>query len=214
MSPVSSKSAQSSKRLELREPTDLAVPTDRRPAPRSVGGKSVRFASLVLQWEFARFLVTGATAAAVNLLSAWGYRALLFDTPWFFEASVAVGFTLGSVVSFYLNKYFTFHANDGNSWFQFARFALVAAVSVVVSTLVAHEALSVLDVARTAWGFTTPIESVAHVATVGIMTIFNYVGIKFVAFGRPAAWVGPKTSPAQCDHSAEQGLGLVGPVDN
>ncbi len=213
MSPVPSKSAQSSNRPEPCEPIDLAAPINRRPGPRSVRGKSVGFASRVLQWEFARFLVTGATAAAVNLLSA-GAIAPLVDTPWFFEASVAIGFTLGSVVSFYLNKYFTFHANDGNSWFQFARFALVAAVSVVVSTLVAHEALSVLNVVRTAWGFTTPIESIAHVATVGIMTIFNYVGIKFVAFGRPAAWVGRKTSPAERDHAAEQSLGLVGPAEN
>ena len=54
-----------------------------------------------------------------NLLGAWYYRQLLEDTFCCFEISVALGFSLGTVISFVLNKYFTFRRTTrtpGCSW--------------------------------------------------------------------------------------------------
>jgi len=140
-----------------------------------------------MKHEFARFLVVGTVAAMANLLSAWCYRQLLETTLFCFEASVAVGFSVGTVISFVLNKFFTFRANDGKTWIQAVRFGLMSIVSVVLSAAVAHLLFQVLHFLVVATG--TPgdrglVEAAAHVLTIGVMMVLNYLMMKHFAFRR------------------------------
>lgn len=139
---------------------------------------------LVMRYEFGRFLVVGAIAALGNLLSAWGYRILFDGAPFCFEASVALGFSVGTVMSFLLNKIFTFRAHDGKTWLQALRFLLVGMVSVVISTVVAHVIFMGCMVLPKIAGNTRRVESMAHLLTIGVMAIFNYFAIKHVAFAK------------------------------
>ena len=138
----------------------------------------------VMKFEFSRFLLAGGISALVNLVGAWCYRWLLEDTFFYFEISVALGFSLGTAISFVLNKYVTFRAHDANTSAQLAKFILVALVSIGLSTVVAHFLLQGMMLLPGGLADTQRLESIAHLLTVGVMTIFNYFAIKYVAFAR------------------------------
>jgi putative flippase GtrA len=138
----------------------------------------------ITRYEFGRFLVVGAVAALVNLLSAWGYRMLFNRTPFYFEASVALGFSAGTVVSFLLNKIFTFRANAGKTRKQALKFGLISIVSVAISTVVAHLIFMGCMILPKIAGNTHRVESIAHLLTIGVMAVFNYFAIKHVAFAK------------------------------
>lgn len=141
-----------------------------------------RALDFVMRYEFARFLAVGAVAALANLLSAWCYRLVLRNTASYFEVSVALGFSVGTVVSFLLNKFFTFRAYQGKTWAQALRFALIATVLVALSTAGAHLILQGLVALPGMAENMHRDESLAHIATIGAMTVFNYFVIKYVAF--------------------------------
>ena len=143
-----------------------------------------RVLAWVMKHEFPRFLVSGGIAALANLLSAWCYRRLLEDTLFYFEISVALGFSVGTVISFVLNRFFTFRATAGKAWAQLLRFLLVAAASIALSTVVAHLLFRGMLLFPAGLAHTRLVESIAHVVTVGVMTVFNYFVIKYVAFAR------------------------------
>jgi len=139
---------------------------------------------LIVRYEFGRFLIVGVVAALGNLLSAWGYRVLFDSTRFSFEASVALGFSVGTVVSFLLNKTFTFQAHDGKTWRQALRFGLIGMVSVALSTVVAHVIFLGCMVLPKIAGYTRRVEVMAHMVTIGFMAVFNYFAIKHVAFAK------------------------------
>jgi hypothetical protein len=61
---------------------------------------------------------------------------------------------------------------------------LIGIVSIVLSTLVAHlvfQGLVAMPSLATSAGRT---ESIAHVLTIGLMAIFNYFAIKYIAFAK------------------------------
>ena len=71
-----------------------------------------------------RFLLVGI----INTLVGCGAMFLLYNLPhWSYWLSSAANYVLGGIVSFFLNKYFTFRRREW-SWGQVARFALNVAV--------------------------------------------------------------------------------------
>jgi putative flippase GtrA len=162
---------------------------DSREPPLTPREESTRWKLLTwtMKYQFARFLMVGGTAALANVGSASLYRWLFDGTPYYMGASFAMGFSVGTVVSFPLNKFFTFQAHDGNAWGQFLRFILVGLVSIALGTLVAQgifEGLLVLlaGVKTNFVGF------IAQVITIAIMTVFNFFIVKHFAFaGGPGA---------------------------
>jgi len=140
---------------------------------------------LVMRYEFGRFLIVGAIAALGNLLSAWSYRILFDRAPFYFEASVALGFSVGTVASFLLNKSFTFQMNDGKTWGQALRFLLISMVSVAISTIVAHVILTSCMALPKIAGNIRHVELSAHILTIGVMAIFNYFALKLIVFRKP-----------------------------
>ena len=71
-----------------------------------------------------RFLLVGI----INTLVGCGAMFLLYNLAhWSYWLSSAANYVLGGIVSFFLNKYFTFRRREW-SWGQVARFALNVAV--------------------------------------------------------------------------------------
>ena len=139
-------------------------------------------AARFMHYEFSRFLVVGTTASLANLASAWVYRQACDGTWHYFEASVALGFSVGTVISFVLNKFVTFRATQGDTWPQFVRFMIISGISILLSIAVAHclyVALSLLP-----WMAARPdiMESAAHVLTIGVIMVANYFMMKYFAF--------------------------------
>lgn len=90
-----------------------------------------------------RFLVTGVGCAVLNVaLFDLCHRALGAD----YRVAVVVAYALSYVVSFMLNRRWTFSATDGHVAHQGARFVLVSGATIVVAlgvTIVAVESFAV-----------------------------------------------------------------------
>lgn len=136
--------------------------------------------------QLARFLVSGALSAAINL--AAGVIARRFGVS--YGVSIVVGFVVGTFSSFVLNRNFTFRAHDERQAVQAAKFTLVSAISIVLAYAVGHAARSVLE----ALGFGAAgigLADAAHIITIGIITVYNFLTMKYFAFMRVGGH-GPK----------------------
>jgi putative flippase GtrA len=148
--------------------------------------------------EFVRFLVAGGIAASANLAGAGGYRLLLHATPGCFEASVAFGFSLGTLLSFVLNKFVTFRANSGNTWAQLGLFLLISVVSIAMSTLVAHLLFRCLTACPGLASNPHLAEALAHALTIGVMVVVNYAMMRHIAFRSQCSSPRPRLSAENC----------------
>jgi putative flippase GtrA len=129
--------------------------------------------------EVAVFALVGLTCAAVNFGVG---AALRFAVPIGVEwPSVAAGFLAGTLLSFVLNRRFTFGVQEGEVGPQAVRFAVASIVSVALSAVVA----TVLDgLLRAIPAIPLPsalLGSAVHVATIGVMFVFNFFAMKYFA---------------------------------
>ena len=91
--------------------------------------------------------------------------------------SSAAKYVAGGVVSFFLNKYFTFQ-NKERSWGQVVKFVL----TIGVCYLIAYGAAKPLVMALLAGQAVKVQENVAMVVGMGLYTVLNYFGQRFFAF--------------------------------
>lgn len=91
-----------------------------------------------------------------------------------------MGFTAGAVLSFALNRRYTFRVDRAPLGPQALRFTLVTLASVALSAVVAEAVLAVLEAVRLP-GAPAPLAGVAHGVTIGVMTIFNFFAMKLFA---------------------------------
>ena len=121
-----------------------------------------------------KFLLVGV----INTLVGTGIMFLLYNLagcPYW--PSVCANYICGGIVSYFLNKYFTFQ-NKERSWAQVGRFVLTVAVCMLL-----------------AYGFAKPAvrwalsgagekvqENVAMLVGMGLYTVLNYFGQRFFAF--------------------------------
>jgi putative flippase GtrA len=133
--------------------------------------------------QFLVFLLVGGTAALVNFFS--GVLVRLFWTTYSaYVASVTLGFVLGTIVSFVLNRRFTFRASDEAVAPQVFRFIVVALGAVLVSVAVASVILWAWEVAGRVIVTRAQVETLGHVGAIGVSTVYNFVAMKFFAFRR------------------------------
>ena len=138
-----------------------------------------------------KFLLVGV----LNTLVGSGIMFLLYnlaDAPYWM--SVCANYIVGGVVSYFLNKYFTFQ-NRERSWAQVARFVLTVAVCALIAYGVAKPlvrwALS---------GFGVKVQdNAAMLVGMCLYTGLNYFGQRFFAF-RPA---GGASQPDQKNGAGE-----------
>ncbi len=121
-----------------------------------------------------KFLIVGA----INTLVGSGAMFLLYNLAHLEKwVCVAANYLIGGVVSFFLNKYFTFQ-NRERSWAQVGRFALTVAVCAFIGYGVAEPlARFVLR------NFSVTVqENVSMLVGMAFYTGINYIAQRFFAF--------------------------------
>ena len=127
---------------------------------------------------FDKTMIKFVLVGLFNTLVGCGTMFLLYNLAhcsyWF---SSAANYVVGSVVSFFLNKYFTFQ-NRERSWKQVGKFI----VNVAVCYLIAYGAAKPVVM----WLLSNqPVkvqENVAMFVGMGLYTVLNYFGQRFFAF--------------------------------
>ena len=121
-----------------------------------------------------RFLLVGV----VNTLVGAGIMFLLYNLAGCsYWLSSAANYIVGGVVSYFLNKYYTFK-NTEHSWRQVLRFAL----NVAVCWLLAYGIAKPLAL-RLLAGFDEKLQTnAAMLAGLCLYTALNYLGQRFFAF--------------------------------
>lgn len=121
-----------------------------------------------------KFLLVGV----FNTLVGCGTMFLLYNLAgcsyWF---SSSANYVVGSVVSFFLNKYFTFQ-NRERSWKQVWKFV----INVAVCYLIAYGAAKPVVLHLLADQSTVLQENAAMFTGMCIYTVLNYFGQRFFAF--------------------------------
>lgn len=130
--------------------------------------------------SFLKFLVVGVINTLVGTAIMFGLYNLAGWSAWGdagYWASSLVNYILTSILSFFLNRYFTFRDTE-RGWRPVARFA----VNILVCYVLAYGIAKPL----VAWLFTAAGETVqgnlSMLAGMGLFTLFNYFGQKFFAF--------------------------------
>ena len=121
-----------------------------------------------------KFLIVGV----INTLVGTGIMFLLYNLAHFpYWPSVCANYICGGVVSFFLNKHFTFQ-NKERSMAQVGKFILTVAVCMVIAYGIAKPAVRwVLS------GVGAKVqENVAMLVGMGLYTVLNYFGQRFFAF--------------------------------
>lgn len=131
----------------------------------------------LLTGSFVRFLLVGLFNTLVGLSASFAFFNLLHLNYW---VSTFTGNTIGAVVSYALNRTFTFRstASVGSSWWKFAVVILSCyGLSYGISWLLAEAAGSFLPNLREEW-----LHNAAILVGNGIYTIGNYLGHKYFTF--------------------------------
>ena len=127
-----------------------------------------------IDWTPARFLLVGV----INTLVGAGTMFILYNvfhcSDW---VSSVANYLVGGVVSFFLNKYFTFRQR-GWSWGQAAKFA----VNVAVCYLIAYGLAKPLAAALLPVKSVSLRDNAAMLSGMCLYTILNYLGQRFYAF--------------------------------
>jgi putative flippase GtrA len=128
----------------------------------------------ILDGTVLRFLLVGILNTFVGAGTMFMLYNLLNCSYWI---SSAANYVVGGVVSFFLNKYFTFQ-NKEWSWAQVGKFV----VNVVLCYVIAYAAAKPL-VMHLLMGRATKIqENIAMLAGMCLYTALNYFGQRFFAF--------------------------------
>ena len=132
----------------------------------------------VFDKSFITFLVVGV----VNTLFGTTIMLVLYNV---FGCSYWVSsfcdYFFGSILSYFLNKHFTFHYS-GTDWRSIMKFAL----NIIICYLIAYSlALPLTQKSLESMYFSkTIVENVAMLVGTGLFMVINYVGQKFFAFKR------------------------------
>jgi len=129
--------------------------------------------------EFIRFLLVGGTAAAINFGSRFLFRVFF---P--YVLSVALAFSLGTVVSFILNKVYTFKAFDESTLAQLVKFVAIAVVSIGIASFTVYSGMEIYKYIGITWITEREMESVMHLVAIGVVMIFNFLAMKYFSFRR------------------------------
>lgn len=128
----------------------------------------------LLDGTVVRFLLVGV----INTLVGCGAMFLLYNLAhWSYWLSSAANYVLGGVVSFFLNKYFTFRKRKW-SWKQAGRFAINVAVCWLLAYGLAKPLVLAVLEGRPVWLQ----ENGAMAVGMCLYTALNYLGQRFFAF--------------------------------
>lgn len=138
--------------------------------------------------RFLRFCIVGvantlfgtAVMYAVRNLVPWTAIGFSAVSHWPYWISSAANYVLGSILSYFLNKYFTFRAAGGG-----AREVLRFAANITVCYLIAYGAAKPLVKLVLSGASVTVRDNVAMLVGMVLFTGLNYLGQRFFAFRQP-----------------------------
>ena len=124
--------------------------------------------------QFALFLITGGTAAAVNFLSR-----ILYSQWVSFSSAVILAYLTGMVTAFVLAKLFVFPGSGQTLFSSASRFAVVNIVAVAqtwtLSMALAYYLLPYL-------GVTYLVQEISHLVGIAVPVLTSYIGHKRWSF--------------------------------
>ena len=132
------------------------------------------FLAKIMDEKFWKFMLVGGVNTLVGMAIMFGLYNLAGLGYW---VSSAANYILTSILSFFLNKYFTF-GNRTNSWVQVGKFAVNIAVCYVAAYAVAKPLVRVLFASLDA----SLRDNLAMAAGMCLFTALNYLGQRFFAF--------------------------------
>lgn len=118
--------------------------------------------------QFARFLFSGTMAVLTDAFSYFSIMSIV-DFP---EAAKFISFILGSLVAFFLNKFFTFKVAS-YSRTEFTAFAVLYSFTLLLNT-------SINGILYRSFNQSY----IAFIAATSVSTIVNFLGMKFYVFDR------------------------------
>ena len=128
----------------------------------------------ILDLTVFKFLLVGV----INTLVGGGVMLLLYNLAGCsYWVSSAANYVAGGIVSFFLNKYFTFQ-NKERSWGQVAKFILTIGICYLIAYGGAKPLVAWLLAGQSA----KVQENVAMLVGMGLYTVLNYFGQRFFAF--------------------------------
>ena len=134
----------------------------------------LRWIRSLIDGKLLRFLIVGVINTLVGTAIMFGLYNLAGAGYWF---SSAANYILTSILSFFLNKYFTFRSR-GFSLQQVLRFA----INIAVCYLLAYGIAKPLTFHLLAGAGKSIQENAAMLAGMCLFTGFNYLGQRFFAF--------------------------------
>jgi putative flippase GtrA len=135
--------------------------------------------------QFVIYLVVGGLSAAANFGSGAAVR-LYSTSASVYGASVVTGMIVGTVLSFFLNRRYTFGVSDEPVGPQAVRFGIAASGAALLALVFAEGALALWQLAGSPWLTRASAEGWAHVAAIGLNTLYGFVAMKFFALKRSA----------------------------
>ena len=128
----------------------------------------------VWDWTILKFLIVGVVNTVFGTIVMFSLYNLAGCSYWI---SSAANYILGSILSFFLNKYFTFQ-NRERSWGQVVRFTVNIAACYLVAYGVAKPAVRMLLSGQSV----SIQENAAMLVGMCLFTGLNYFGQRFFAF--------------------------------
>ena len=123
---------------------------------------------------FLRFVLVGG----VNTLLCSGLQFVLFNVfYWSYWPATAANYIVGSVISFFLNKYFTFRFKE-SSW----KLAGLFVAEIICCYLIAYGVAKPLAGAIFSGYSMKTQENLAMLAGMGMFSVLNYLGQRFLVF--------------------------------
>lgn len=124
--------------------------------------------------KFLKFILVGIVNTLVGTAIMFGLYNLAGCGYW---VSSAANYIIGSILSYFLNKYFTFQ-NKSRSWKIVAKFVLNIAVCYFIAYGLAKPAVLWLLSSQTK----KIQDNIAMLVGMGLFTLLNYAGQRFFAF--------------------------------
>ncbi len=128
----------------------------------------------LLDKTFLKFILVGAVNTLVGTAVMFLCYNALHCSYWF---SSAMNYVIGSIVSYFLNKYFTFQFKE-RSWKIVAKFIVNIAICYLIAYGVAKPLVAHLLAGQTV----TIQENGAMLVGMGLFVLLNYIGQRFFAF--------------------------------
>lgn len=160
--------------------SDFPLGDSRRPRSRPLPSGPP---ALPLARQFGVYLLSGGVAAVANFATGEVIRAFS-ESAVIYGASVVAGMAIGTVISFFLHRRFTFAVADEPAAPQAVRYSLVIVGSLLIAFVFAEAVLWLWEAAGGSWPSRGTVQALAHVAAIGVNTVYGFVAMKVFALKR------------------------------